>query len=294
MFCTFDFMKVLSLFDGISCGQVALNRVGIKYDAYYASEIKPHAIKVAQYHYPNTTQLGCVRFVEPSRLPTIDLLLGGSPCKGISRLNQKQEGLGHDESVLFYEYVRIYKEIRKRNRGVKFLLENTHGNKKATDTITEIMGVKPISINSKLVSAQNRPRYYWTNIDFEGMPDDKGLDTNTLRMYIKQYQEMLRPCPENRVKWLGNDSGKKSVAKGYTKINPFPKYGCLTANGHKKWNENYKYINGKYYTLSQFELEWLQTLPPGYTDMLNYDDAYDVIGDGWTVDVIGHIFKGIK
>ena len=277
-------MNVLSLFDGISCGQIALNRANIPYDNYYASEIKPHAIKCTLDNYPNTIQLGDVLNLKGSDLPKIDLLIGGSPCKGISRLNKNQEGLEHSESRLFWEYIRLLDEVKPKY----YLLENTHGNKEATNTITETLGIKPISINSKLVSAQNRPRYYWTNIPDIKQPIDKGITTND----IFDYSGVL--ADECRVKWLNSESGKKSVKNGYTKVNPYPKSGCLTALGHKKWNENYLYRDGVYRYLSQTEIEKLQTLPVGYTKILSYDEAYDCIGDGWTVDVIAHILKNIE
>jgi DNA (cytosine-5)-methyltransferase 3A len=277
-------MNVLSLFDGISCGQIALNRANIPYDNYYASEIKPHAIKCTLDNYPNTIQLGNILNLKGSDLPKIDLLIGGSPCKGISRLNKNQEGLEHSESRLFWEYIRLLDEVKPKY----YLLENTHGNKEATNTITETLGIKPISINSKLVSAQNRPRYYWTNIPDIKQPIDKGITTND----IFDYSGVL--ADECRVRWLNSESGKKSIKNGYTKVNPYPKSGCLTALGHKKWNENYLYRDGVYRYLSQTEIEKLQTLPVGYTKILSYDEAYDCIGDGWTVDVIAHILKNIK
>jgi len=277
-------MNVLSLFDGISCGQIALNRANIPYDNYYASEIKPHAIKCTLDNYPNTIQLGDILNLKGSDLPKIDLFIGGSPCKGISRLNKNQEGLEHSESRLFWEYIRLLDEVKPKY----YLLENTHGNKEATNTITETLGIKPISINSKLVSAQNRPRYYWTNIPDIKQPLDKGITTND----IFDYSGVL--ADECRVKWLNSESGKKSVENGYTKVNPYPKSGCLTALGHKKWNENYLYRDGVYRYLSQTEIEKLQTLPIGYTKILSYDEAFDCIGDGWTVDVIAHILKNIE
>jgi DNA (cytosine-5)-methyltransferase 3A len=277
-------MNVLSLFDGISCGQIALNRANISYDNYYASEIKPHAIKCTLDNYPNTIQLGDILNLKGSDLPKIDLFIGGSPCKGISRLNKNQEGLEHSESRLFWEYIRLLDEVKPKY----YLLENTHGNKEATNTITETLGIKPISINSKLVSAQNRPRYYWTNIPDIKQPLDKGITTND----IFDYSGVL--ADECRVKWLNSESGKKSIKNGYTKVNPYPKSGCLTALGHKKWNENYLYRDGVYKYLSQTEIEKLQTLPVGYTKILSYNEAYDCIGDGWTVDVIAHIFKNIE
>jgi len=277
-------MNVLSLFDGISCGQIALNKANIQYDNYYASEIKPHAIKCTLDNYPNTIQLGDILNLKGSDLPNIDLFIGGSPCKGISRLNKNQEGLEHSESRLFWEYIRLLDEVKPKY----YLLENTHGNKEATNTITETLGIKPISINSKLVSAQNRPRYYWTNIPDIKQPLDKGITTND----IFDYSGVL--ADECRVKWLNSESGKKSIKNGYTKVNPYPKSGCLTALGHKKWNENYLYRDGVYRYLSQNEIEKLQTLPVGYTKILSYNEAYDCIGDGWTVDVIAHILKNIE
>jgi len=265
----------------MSGGQIALTNMGIKIDAYYASEIKPHAIKVTQHNFPNTIQLGSVLDVNWFGMPRFDLLIGGSPCKGISRLNKNQEGLKHSESKLFWEYVRIKNELQPKY----FLLENTHGNKEATSIITDVMGVNPISINSKLVSAQNRPRYYWTNIPGVTQPKDNGIATNDVFDFNGEVVN------ENRVKWLNNKSGKKSIEKGYTRVNPYPKSGCLTANGHKKWNENYLLKDGIYKHLSKNELEKLQTVPLGYTDCLTYDEAYDVLGDGWTIDVIKHILS---
>ena len=283
-------MNVLSFFDGISCGQIALNKLGLIPENYYACEIKQHAIKCTQKNYPNTKQLGDVRNIHYTKKTNIieqniDLFIGGSPCKGISRLNQNQQGLEHKESILFYEWLRVLKEIKNENPKVNFLLENTHGNKIATDTITKELGVKPISINSKLVSAQNRPRYYWTNISGVVQPNDKNITTKDVFDFSG---ELVADC---RIKWLESDSGKKSIERGYTRVNPYPKSACITANGHKKWNENYVFKNGVYRYLSQKELEILQTLPIGYTDCLNYDEAYDCIGDAWTVDIIAHILS---
>lgn len=280
-------MNVLSLFDGMSCGRIALERAGIKVNNYYASEIKKHAIKVSKENYPSIIQLGDIEKIDLMYLKSlkIDLLIGGSPCKGISSLNQKQQGLLHKESRLFWRYLEILKAIKPKY----FLLENTHGNKESTNTITEEMKCKPHSINSKLFTAQNRPRYYWTNIEFNTKIDDKGITTKDV--LIDNNREEI---PSNRLKWITGKSGISSIQKGYTKVNPYPKSGCLTANGHKKWNCNYIEENGKYFYLTKNELERLQTIPIGYTDSLTYDEAYDVIGDGWTVDVIAHIFKGLK
>jgi DNA (cytosine-5)-methyltransferase 3A len=294
-------INVVSMFDGASCGQIALEKAKVMVKNYVASEIKPHAIVTSKLHYPNTIHVGDVRYLHVVNtgvevninraqyrtigIGLIDLIIGGSPCKGISRLNKNQEGLKHKESILFWEFVRVLEQAKLCNPDVYFLLENTHGNKEATQIITETLGVKPISINSKLVTAQNRPRYYWTNIPGIEQPKDKGITTNDV---FKYNGDIVDDC---RVKWLNNDSGKNSVKKGYTRINPYPKSGCLTANGHKKWNENYLYKDGVYRYLSKEELEVLQTFPIGYTKHLSYDDAYDLIGEAWTIDIIAHIFS---
>ena len=157
-------IKVLSLFDGISCGMIALERAGVKVETYYASEIKDFAIKCSKENYPNIIQLGDVNNIDFSSLGHIDLLIGGSPCQGLSLLNRNQEGLEHPESKLFYKYLEALTTLRTRNPNLRFLLENTRGNKESINTITKLIGVNPIGINSNLVSAQNRPRKYWTNI----------------------------------------------------------------------------------------------------------------------------------
>lgn len=281
-------MNVLSFFDGISCGQLALQKLGIDVDNYFACEIKPHAIKCTLENFPKTIQLGSVLDINLDSLPKIDLFIGGSPCKGISKLNKNQDGLHHKESELFYEYAKALSFLKEKNHDIIFLLENTHGNKEATNEISKVLKVEPISINSKLLSAQNRPRYYWTNIEGIEMPKDLGITTKDVFLYDGIIADKCR------VKWLEGKSGMNSIAKGYTKVNPFPKSGCLTASGHKKWNENYLFKDGQYYYLSQSELEKLQTIPLGYTKCLNYEDAYDCIGDAWTVDVIAHIFSFIR
>lgn len=279
-------MNILSLFDGMSCGRIAAERAGLPIENYYASEIKPHAIKVSSKNYPNNINLGDVtKWLEwDVDWSGIDALIGGSPCKGISKLNKNQEGLEHHESKLFYCYFDILNRIKSVNPNVKFLLENVHGQQDAVAEITRLLGVEKVSINSKLVSAQNRPRYYWCSEKISA-PTNLGITTNEV---FKFDGPIADDC---RIRWLESASGKKSVAKGFTKINPFPKSGCITANGHKKWNENYLLKDGVYRYLSISEIEALQTVTPGYCDSLTYDEAYDVLGDGWTVDVIAHIFR---
>ena len=163
-------MNVLSLFDGISCGQIALNRAGIKYDNYYASEIDKNAIKVTQLNFPRTIQLGDVTQVFGNVLPRIDLLFGGSPCQGFS-FSGKQLNFNDPRSKLIFEFVRLLKETGPKY----FLLENVRMKQEYQNVISELLGVSPIKINSSLVSAQNRERLYWTNIPGITAPLDKGI-----------------------------------------------------------------------------------------------------------------------
>ena len=166
-------MNVLSLFDGSSCGQVALERCGIKVDNYFASEIDKWGIKITQKNYPNTIQVGDVNFVSAKVVPDIDLILAGSPCQGFSFSGK---GLAFDDprSALFFEFTRILEECRRYNPNVKFLLENVRMKQEYQDIISGYLGVEPVAINSSLVSAQNRYRLYWCNWDIT-QPEDKGL-----------------------------------------------------------------------------------------------------------------------
>ena len=153
----------MSLFDGMSCGQIALRQAGIKVKQYFASEIDKHAIAQTQHNFPDTVQLGSVTGVRAADLPHVDLLIGGSPCQGFSFAG-KQLNFDDPRSVLFFEYVRILREIQEYNPGVKFLLENVRMRRECENVISEQLGLFPVVINSALVSAQNRVRLYWTNI----------------------------------------------------------------------------------------------------------------------------------
>ena len=163
-------MNVLSLFDGMSCGQIALNRLGVKYDKYFASEIDKYAMQITKQNYPDTIHIGDVTAIKAAELPKIDLLMGGSPCQGFSFAGS-QLAFDDPRSKLFFEFVRLLKELKPKY----FLLENVRMKKEYLDIITEHLGVEPILINSALVSAQNRQRYYWTNIPGISQPKDKGI-----------------------------------------------------------------------------------------------------------------------
>ena len=168
-------LNVLSLFDGMSCGQQALERLGIKVDKYYASEIDPYAISVTQFNYENTIQLGDIREIKGSDLGHVDLFVGGSPCQGFSFSQRNRLNFDDPRSALFFEYVRVLNECREINPDIYFLLENVRMSNKSKDVITKYMGVDSIQIQSSLVSAQSRNRLYWTNIPNVTQPQDRGI-----------------------------------------------------------------------------------------------------------------------
>ena len=270
-------MNVLSLFDGISCGQVALRKAGIQIDNYYASEIKDYAMEVTQYNFPNTIQLGDVTKININKLPPIDLLIGGSPCQDLSIAMKDREGLAGQKSKLFWEYVKILKELKPKY----FLLENVaRMSTEDKNIISGIVGVEPIRINSSLVSAQLRDRLYWTNIPNIEQPKDKGI----------LLKDILESGYTDRVKsraLLVSDSRPLR-----DKERMWHRYKSTSFTTIIFESEDMNPNNIRY--LTQMELERLQTMPVGYTQILKRDQAADVLGDGWTVDVIAHIFKNIE
>lgn len=272
-------MNVLSLFDGMSCGQIALNRAGIKYDKYFASEIEKAPIKVTQYNYPNTIQLGDVTKIKASELPKIDLLIGGSPCQSFSSAG-KGEGF-NGKSGLFWEYVRLLKELNPKY----FLLENVKMKKEWENIISNELGVKPILINSSLVSAQNRPRLYWTNIDVKELPNDKNIKFKDILNSEYQFKPLT--------KWFFSKWGDRQKIDTLRTIESDKSF-CLTTN--KSHSKNY-YLNKERNMarmLERDEVERLQTVPNGYTNIISKTDAHKMLGNGWTVDVIAHIFSYLK
>lgn len=282
-------MNVLSLFDGISCGQVALNRMGVKYDNYYASEIDKHAIQITQYNYPNTIQLGDVINIKGEDLPKIDLLIGGSPCQSFSNAGN---GSGFEgKSGIFWEYVRLLNELKP----TYFLLENVKMKKEWVKIITDAIGVEPIKINSNLLSAQNRERLYWTNIPNITQPENKNIfiedildDEFDEKYWLKpRNSELLR----NKVD-LTNAPNICCIDVYNKKFKVDRKSPTLTLPHH---NSLRLYQNGRIRKLTPQECEKLQTLPVGYTNAGVSDiHRYSSIGNGWTVDVIAHIFGGLK
>jgi len=219
-------MNVLSLFDGMSCGRIALERLSIKVDNYYASEIDKYAMKVSEANYPDIIQVGDVTELDTSTLPNIDLIMGGSPCQGFSFAG-KQLAFDDPRSALFFEFVRCVKELKPKY----FLLENVRMKKEYLDIISEHMGVEPIMINSALVSAQNRVRYYWTNIPRVEQPEQRGM---VLRDILENKE--IDGLSEKAIAYMNRGSekytGKKTRAEHYIK-HESKKSNTLTANMHK-------------------------------------------------------------
>ena len=219
-------MNVLSLFDGMSCGRIALERLGIKVDNYYASEIDKYAMKVSEANYPDIIQVGDVTELDTSTLPNIDLIMGGSPCQGFSFAG-KQLAFDDPRSALFFEFVRCVKELKPKY----FLLENVRMKKEYLDIISEHMGVEPIMINSALVSAQNRVRYYWTNIPGVEQPEQRGM---VLRDILENKE--IESLSDKAIDYMNRSSSKWSGGKTRKDIyikHESEKSMCLTANMHK-------------------------------------------------------------
>lgn len=310
-------INVLSEFDGISCGQLALQRAGVQVSNYYASEIDKYAIQIAKKNFPNTIHLGDVQNWKSWDLPKIDLLIAGSPCQGFSNAGR---GLNFDDprSKLFFEFVDTLHALQDKNPDLKFLLENVRMKQEWQDIISEQVGVKPIKINSSLVSAQNRVRLYWTNIDEIIQPEDRHIFLKDVIEYGDVDREKSYTIDANYFKG-GNprsyfEDGKRQLIfkhqsqkramikvgleddiKGhdYNKRIYSPKGKSPTVNAHLGGNLESKVALDEihYRKLSPLECERLQTLPNNYTEGISNTQRYKCIGNGWTVDVIAHIFS---
>lgn len=310
---------ILSLFDGISCGQVAINRVGIRCYKYYASEVESSAIKITQHNFPNTIQLGDVRNVNLKE--DVFLLIGGSPCQNFSfagkrngmstkdnievtsleqYLELKEQGFEFEgQSYLFWEYVRVLQEVKPKY----FLLENVKMVDKWKDLITSVLGVEPILINSSLVSAQNRERLYWTNIPLEDLNiEDKGLylkdvvyDNNYKVFSDDRIEKTKRRFHSKRTQTKGikfDLSGKGYFSQQDRCFDLDSKSPCLPkARMESKVNIILNETQGLYRRIHPIEAERLQTLPDNYTNVVSNSKRFEAIGNGWTVDVIVEILR---
>jgi len=282
---SFEGINVLSLFDGMSCGQLALKRIGIIPDNYFASEIKTDGISVTMSNFPNTKQVGDVTKLDGKSLGKIDLLIGGSPCQDLSIATHDRTGLSGIKSKLFYEYVRLLKETNP----TYFLLENVVMKPQWVKTISlYLKTVEPHRINSDLVSAQNRPRLYWTNLIATEIQDK--------RIALK---DILTDFPKRCYRWLSKVQLQKLENKGYRYqsmyrvLSPEEKAGCVSASGFCNSQDNKVRIGDGIRYLTNEENERLQTLPYGYTSGIPESKRKHCIGNGWTVDVIAEFFKKI-
>ena len=255
-------MRVLSLCDGMSCAQIALNRSGIKYDTYYASEIDNYAIKVTQQNFPKTTQLGDIKSVK--NITDVGLLFGGTPCQGFSRAG-KRLNFNDPRSALFFEFVRVLKETKPKN----FLFENVKMKKENQDIISKHLGVEPVFINSSLVSAQLRGRVYWSNIEITH-PADKKI--------------MLSDIIEN---------GCVDRDKSYCIDANYYKSGDLKSYFERRRRQLVFLNDEKFRKLTPIECERLQTVPDDYTSSVSNMQRYKMLGNGFTIDIICHILKGL-
>lgn len=269
----------------MSCGQIALHELGIKVDRYYASEINKHAIKQTQLNFPDTIQLGDVRGVHAKDLPKIDLIAAGSPCQGFSFAG-KQLNFNDPRSALFFEFVRILNECREINPDVLFMLENVRMKREYEQVISDTLGIKPVMINSALVSAQNRVRLYWSNIHTDiPQPKDRGLcGYDVLRQKLKGQRQ-------DKIIVLNRDNGKLPFRpyRIYDLCGKLPAV-CSTHQGFDIRVNN----GGKVRKLSVRECARLQTIPDWYKWECSDTQAYTLLGNGWTVEVIKHIFSFIK
>lgn len=283
-------MNVLSLFDGMSVGQIALNRVGINYNNYFASEIKKHAIKVAKHNYPDTIHIGDVNKFVFSGLPKIDLLIGGSPCQDFSIANMERAGLEGTRSGLFYQFLRVKNLLKPKY----WLLENVKMRPESEQQLNEYLGVKGVHINSELVSFQKRPRIYWSNIPFT-IPEDKGVSFQDFKDTDPDYcrQFMMNDYPSYHKMW-NDGKGREGKRGTCSNVTNSDKVYCLTRRQDRSPNSGLVECENFARYLTRREMELAQTVPVGYTDCVSYRQASCLLGDGWTVDVIAHILKNIK
>lgn len=346
-------MNVLSLFDGMSCGQIALGRSGIKVDNYYASELDKYAITVTQANYPGTIQLGDVIKWREWNIDwaSIDLLIGGSPCQGFSFAG-KQLAFDDPRSKLFFVYRDILQRINDARfyfgkRPVKYMLENVRMKKQYLNVISDKLGLEPVHINSALVSAQNRQRYYWANWKFE-QPEDKGIflkdiiyqrphgfnsgglkfkkspsittsaweQNNFVFQFphgcskggvrnLEKVPSMTQQFQNNFFKLIHSEKALEYMdrkVKGGRSHWDFKhhsdvrndKSAAIVANFFKGVPYNVLKDWGCIRKFSPVECERLQTVPDNYTNHVSNTQRYKMLGNGWTIDVIAHVFKWLK
>ena len=314
-------LKVISLFDGMSCGRIALERSGIPVDRYHASEIDKPAMMVSGYNWPMITQVGDITKLDPADFKDFDLVIGGSPCQSISGAGKIQgittndgmvidslgkylflkEVMGYsydksslkyfNSSSLFWEYVRIYRGIQKYNPDVKFLLENVV-NKFWGTLISKELGVNPHHINSSTVVAQNRDRYYWTNILYT--PIESRENGWPLCSIIPDAIAGAGSRGVPQKNWTATPENP-FLHKQKTTVRKDGLANCLTASAAKTCRK-YLSTDGDLKVINITQAEQLQTVPIGYTDVPGVSEyqRFRMLGNGWTVDIIAHFFTCLK
>jgi len=295
-------MKILSLFDGISCAQIALNKLGVKYDNYFASEICEKAIKVTQDNYPDTIQLGDVTNWKDWKLPKIDIICAGFPCQSWSKAGL-QGGFQDERGKLAYVLADIFRHLKEQNPNLIFLFENVEMGKEKLNDLNELFGCEGIKINSSLLTAQKRGRVYWTNLKIDPVRDqriqfqdvlDDGLAEKekaycvklcrgNARDYFKKKQTNIVFCPNKYGKYeVKNNLISMTFPKGKDPNELFT-FKCSLPDG-----------NYDVRPLNRNEVERLQTIPENYTNAVTVASAHNLMGNSWTVDVICHILKNVK
>jgi len=300
-------MNVLSLFDGMSCGRIALEKANVPVTNYYSSEIKEYAIEVANKNYPQDSinRLGDITKIKTVDLPKIDLLIGGSPCQDFSGANKERLGVEGVKSGLFFEYVRLLEETKPKY----FFLENVRMKKEHQDFVSEVLGCEPIVINSEKLAPHLRHRLYWTNIPNIEQPKDLQLELNDVLIDGYSDRRKARTLLESDSRPLSTPIKMchRHFNKGFTTLIFKSKEHFDNLKEH--FDKNFKgksakeidvLINGMDLSvyegvryMNNREREQCQTVPEGYTDILTQNQAACILGDGWTVDVIAHIFKNI-
>ena len=309
-------MNIVSLFDGCSGARESLNKLHARVNNYYASEVDPYAIKIAQKNYPNTIHLGDVKGVTIDRtFPKIDLLIGGSPCQDLSFAGYQKGLVEGTRSNLFFEYVRILKEIREINPDIKFLLENVRMKQENQNIISDLLGVEPILINSAKLSAQNRQRLYWTNIEGVRQPADQGImlkdilehgvtdrekshciDANyfkggNLKSYFEKHRRQLVFSKDGLCHIGDADlNGHESLIRVYHEAGKAPTLNSMQGGNRqpKVFVEPYNYRK-----LTPLECERLQGFPDNYTEGVSNTQRYKMLGNGFQVDTISFILDQI-
>lgn len=304
-------MNVLSLFNGIGVAFYALEKAGIKVEKRYASEIDPDCIKVNQNHFPDTIQLGNIQNIDYSKLEKIDLLIGGSPCQDLSSANTKGEGLEGKRSGLFFEYVKALKLLKPRY----FIFENVASMKKEDrDIISKCLGVYPVVINAALVSAQQRKRLFWTNIEIVFLPQDKNIKLKDILLnhtytekeksscllatYYKSCKNDLFSTTNNKTHVFTKPIRLGHIGKGCQSQRVYNIDGksiCLNANGGGQGAKTGLYeINGYVRKLDPVECERLQCLPDNWTAGFSNSKRYKMLGNAFNAEVIVHILNGMS